>query len=154
MPKIDIRQAPTRTRSGYPEPFDEPCKRRHRVSLSEAGGLTQFGAHIITLPPGEWSSQRHWHSHEDELVYILSGHPTLIDNDGETVLAPGDVTTHPAGAANGHHMINRTGQDVRFLIIGTHNPMADSCHYPDIDLVLPANGTPNRIFTRKDGRAY
>lgn len=154
MPKINIDKAPARISSGYPPPFDAPCKRRHRISISDAGGLTQFGAHIISLPPGEWSSQRHWHSHEDELVYIMSGTPTLIDDQGETVLQPGDFTTHRAGVANGHHMINRTDTEVTFLVIGTRHPEADSGHYPDIDLAIPANGTRQRKFTRKDGSPY
>ena len=109
---------------------------------------------LSRLPPGEWSSQRHWHSHEDELVYILSGHPILIDDTGETELAPGDVTVHPAGDANGHHMINRTNEDVTFLIIGTHDPESDSCYYPDIDLesagqleLLTGHFTRNRRIT-------
>lgn len=154
MPKIDLETAPTRVGSGYPPPFDAPCKRRHRVSVGDAGGLTQFGAYIITLPPEEWSSQRHWHSAEDELVLILEGNPTLIDDDGETELKAGDFTAHPAGDPNGHHMINRTDKDVKYLIIGTRSPETDSGHYPDIDLAIPANGTPERDFTRKDGSPF
>ncbi len=154
MPKIDIAKAPRRTGTGYPPPFDAPCRCRRRVSVGDAGGLTQFGAHIITLPPGEWSSQRHWHSGEDELVMILEGHPTFIDDNGEAELKPGDFTAHPAGEANGHHMINRTETDVKFLIIGTRSPETDSGHYPDIDLAIPANGTAARIFTRKDKTPY
>lgn len=154
MPKIDVSNAPSRTGTGYPAPYDAPCKKRHRVSMGDAGGLTQFGAHIITLPPGEWSSQRHWHSAEDELVYIMSGHPTLVDENGETKLGPGDFTAHPAGDPNGHHMINRTEEDVVYLVVGTRSPEIDSGHYPDIDLAIPANGTPNRVFTKKDGTPY
>ena len=154
MPKVDLNAAESVTGTNYPAPYDAPCKRRHRIRVGDAGGLTQFGAHVITLPPGEWSSQRHWHTHEDELVYIMSGTPTLIDDNGEQLLTPGDFTAHPAGQANGHHMINRTDEDVVFLIIGARNPREDSVHYPDIDLAIPANGTPNRTFTRKDGTPY
>ena len=154
MPKVDLNAAETVTGTNYPAPYDAPCKRRHRIQVGDAGGLTQFGAHVITLPPGEWSSQRHWHTHEDELVYIMSGTPTLIDDNGEQLLTPGDFTAHPAGHANGHHMINRTDKDVVFLIIGTRNPCEDNVHYPDIDLAIPANSTPNRAFTRKDGTPY
>ena len=85
---------------------------------------------------------------------VLEGCPTFIDDNGETEFVPGNITTHPAGDGNGHHMQNRTEKDVKFLIIGTRNPEADSGHYPDIDLAIPANGTSDRVFTRKDGSPY
>jgi len=150
MPKIDLSNVEIVTGTGYPSPFDTPCLKRRAENISDAGGLTQFGVKRITLAPGVWSSQRHWHSHEDELVYIISGNPTLIDETGETILSPGDFTTHPAGDDNGHHMINRTDEDVVFIIVGTRQPSEDSCHYPDVDLSLSANGTSTREFTRKD----
>jgi len=154
MPKIDIQTAPRRSGSGYPAPFDTPCFKRHRIALGDAGGLAQFGAHMLTLEPGVWSSQRHHHSAEDEFVYILSGMPTFIDNDGEQILQPGDCTAHPAGDGNAHHMINRTDKDVVYLVIGSRNPEQDNGVYPDINLAIPANGTPDRVFTRKDGTPY
>lgn len=154
MPKINLDDVIETHGSGYPSPFDTPCQPRRKKAIGDAGGLTQFGAHIITLPPGAWSSQRHWHSAEDELVMIIEGHPTLIDDSGETALSPGDFTAHPAASGNGHHMKNLTDKDVKFLIIGTRNPQADSGHYPDIDLAIPANGTAKRVFKRKDGSAY
>lgn len=154
MPKITLKNVPETSGTNYPAPFDTPCVHRRKKAIGDFGGLTQFGAHIITLPPGSWSSQRHWHSHEDELVYILKGTPLFIDDDSETRLSPGDFTAHPAGDGNGHHMKNDTDEDVSFLIIGTRNPKADSGHYPDIDLSIPANGTANRVFTRKDGTPY
>ena len=154
MPKIDSSKVDVRTGSGYPAPFDEPCLERRSERLSDAGGLTQFGVHRCVLSPGAWSSQRHWHTHEDELVYILQGRPVLVDDNGETQLDPGDVTTHAAGDANGHHMINRTDEDVLFLIVGTRNPTEDTGHYPDVDLHIPANGTPNRQFTKKGSVHY
>ena len=154
MPKVDPEAVTVRIGSGYPSPFDEPCRERRSERLSDAGNLTQFGVHRITLPPGAWSSQRHWHSAEDELVYVLSGSPTLIDDDGEHVLSPGDVTAHPAGEPNGHHMVNRTGMDVVYLVVGSRMPEDDTGHYPDIDLHLPTNGTPERAFEAKDGKPY
>jgi uncharacterized cupin superfamily protein len=154
MPKLDLSDVPRRSGSTYPAPFDVPCRARHREALSDAGGLNQFGFHRITLEPGAWSSQRHWHSAEDELVYILVGHPTLIDGDGETELSPGDVTTHKAGVPNGHHMVNRTEGDVVFLVVGARRPEEDTGHYPDIDLHLPANGTADRVYERKNGERY
>jgi len=154
MPRIDKSVVEVHTGSGYPPPFNEPCLARQSERLSDAGGLTQFGVHRVTLEPGAWSSQRHWHTHEDELVYIIEGRPTLIDDEGETQLDPGDVTTHVAGVGNGHHMINRTKEDVVFLIVGTRNPNEDTGHYPDIDLHIPANGSKNRHFVHKNGDLY
>ncbi|MEP3889645.1 MAG: cupin domain-containing protein [Hellea sp.] len=154
MPKITLEDVVETSGTNYPAPFAAPCMARRKKAIGDAGGLTQFGAHIITLAPGAWSSQRHWHSAEDELVMILEGHPILIDNDGETQLNPGDITTHPANDGNGHHMKNQTEQDVKFLIIGTRNAETDHAHYSDIDLDLPANGTAKRDYHRKDGTPY
>lgn len=154
MPKLNLDELPVRIGTGYPAPFDEPCLERRGVDLSTPGGLTQFGARLVTLPPGSWSSQRHWHSHEDELVYIISGHPTLVDNDGPQHLSPGDVTTHPGGYANGHHMKNETEADVVFLVVGTRAAYLDHCHYPEIDLDLPMTGKEDRTFLRKDGSGF
>jgi len=146
MPKIILEDIAQTIGTDYPAPFDAPCLSRRKQAIGDAGGLTQFGAHIITLPPNSWSSQRHWHSAEDELVMILDGHPTLIDDSGETPLKPGDITAHPAGNGNGHHMKNESDKDVRFLVIGTKHPEKDHVHYPDINLVLPANGTAEREY--------
>jgi len=154
MPKINIDQIPVITGAGYPAPLQEPCAGRSVKMLGDAGGLTQFGVHHVTLPPGVWASQRHWHSAEDEFVYILSGQPTLIDDDGETVLQPGDACAHKAGDSNGHHLVNKSGADVVFLVVGTRDKENDSCHYPDVDLGLPANGTTIRTPHHKDGTPY
>ena len=99
MPKIDIAAVQARKGSGYPPPFDAPCAERVRRRLGDAGGLADFGVNLMTLPPGGWSSQRHWHSHEDELVYVLDGELTLVEDDGETVLRPGDCATFPKAPA-------------------------------------------------------
>ncbi len=154
MPKIDIKTAPLRIGTGYPAPHDAPCLTRSGRKLGDAGGLTQFGANLITLPPGAWSSQRHWHTAEDEFVYVVSGHPTFVDDNGPQQLSPGDCTAHPANDGNGHHMKNKTGEDVVFLVIGSRTPEIDSGVYPDIDLKIDANGTPDRVFTRKDGSGF
>lgn len=154
MPKLNLAEITPRIGSDYPAPFDQPCHRRKGLALSDAGALTQFGAHLITLPPGAWSSQRHHHSAEDELVFIISGHPTLYEGGAGVRLAPGDVTTHPMGDGIGHHMKNETDKKVSFLIIGGRHPEADHCAYADIDLDLPANGTASRNYHRKDGIPY
>lgn len=154
MPKISISDIIARAGSNYPAPFHEPCMDRTGLDLSAAGGLTQFGIKMITLAPGAWSSQRHWHSHEDELVYIISGQPTFVDDNGPQELAPGDVTSHPANDGNGHHMKNDTDSDVVFMVVGGRTPETDHAYYPDIDLDLPANGTATRRYQRKDGNPY
>ena len=154
MPKVDQSKVNVRTGSRYPAPHDEPCKSRRIEQLADAGGVTQFGAHRITLPPGGWSSQRHWHSHEDEFVYMLEGELVLVDDSGETTLLPGDATAHPAGDPNGHHMINRSDKPAVYLVVGSRRPEADSGHYPDIDMHLPANGAPDRVYLRKDGSSF
>jgi len=151
MPKLDLAKIPEKVGTGYPPPFDAPCLNRTGRDLSTPSGLTQFGARLVTLPPGSWSSQRHWHSHEDELIYIVSGHPTFIDDEGPQTLTPGDFTAHPGGDGNGHHMKNETDEDVMFLVIGARAPDKDHCRYPDVDMDLPCNGTDERVFVRKDG---
>lgn len=122
------------------------------LSLGDAGELTQFGAHLVTLPPSTWASQRHAHSAEDEFCYILSGHPTLIDDEGEHLLNPADALTHKAGDGNAHHLVNKSDQEVRFLVVGSRQPETDDVTYPDIDLAVHADGTPARHFTRQDGK--
>lgn len=154
MPKLDLTQIQHRQGSDYPAPYHEPCKNRINIPLSDAGGLTQFGASLITLLPGAWSSQRHHHSGEDELIYIVSGQPTLYEGGEGVQLKAGDVTTHPKGDGIGHHMKNETSDPVMFLVIGTRAPERDHCVYPDINLDLPANGTAQRPYLRKDGIPY
>ena len=154
MPKINSKDIGVMTGATYPQDLNEPCKTRVTRFLSMAGGLTQFGANHVTLPPGCWASQRHHHSAEDEFVYILSGSPTLIDDNGETALKAGDSCAHPAGDGNGHHLINRTDEEVSFLVIGTRNPQKYNGRYPDVDLDLPANGTFIRQQVHKDGTTY
>ncbi len=154
MPKLELEKLPVRIGTGYPSPYDEPCLERRGIDLSTPAGLTQFGARLVTLPPGSWSSQRHWHSHEDELVYIISGHPTFVDDEGSQFLSPGDITTHPGGDGNGHHMKNDSDENVVFLVIGTRAAHLDHAHYPDIDLDLPKTGEEHRPFKRKDGSAF
>ena len=85
MPKIDIAAVPERRGVGYPPPFDALSAERVRQRLGNAGGLTDFGVNLMRLPPGNWSSQRHWHSHEDEFVFVLEGELVLIEDAGETV---------------------------------------------------------------------
>lgn len=150
MPKIDTSSVPASKGSGYPSPFDEPCAARTRRRLGNAGGLRDFGVNLMTLPPGGWSSQRHWHSHEDEFVYVLEGDLVLVEDGGETALRAGDCAGFPKGTGNGHHLINRSATMAVYLEVGSRNPM-DVATCSDVDMMSPnADGR----FLHKDGRPY
>src|SRR5438067_1158131 len=95
--------------TSYPPPFDQPCRARQRRRLGDAAGLTQFGVNLLVLPPGSWSSQRHWHTAEDEFVYVLAGEVTLVTDAGEEILRAGDAAGFKAGEPNGHCLQNRSG---------------------------------------------
>ena len=151
MKKIDIAAANTVIGSGYPAPFDEPCRERKRVRLGDAAGLSQFGVNLLRLPPGVWSSQRHWHTAEDEFVYVLAGEVVLVSDAGEEVLRAGDCAGFKAGEADGHQLLNRTSTEAVLLEIGTRNPERDAVDYPDIDLAIAAGA---RAFVHKDGAPY
>ena len=135
MPKIDIDSLPVEARSGYPAPHDSLVAGRSRKRLGNAVGLSQFGVNLTTLKPGSASALRHWHDKEDEFVYVLSGELTLVENDGETLIHPGDAAGFKAGVANGHHLVNRSAHDAVYLEIGSRMP-GESAHYPDVDLAF------------------
>ena len=149
--KIDLAAAPHAKGARYPMPHDEPCAWRERSRLGDAAGLTQFGVNLLRLPAGAWSSQRHWHSAEDELVYVLEGEVVLVTDDGEELLAAGDSAGFKAGEANGHHLQNRSGREAVMLEIGSRRRDEGSIDYPDIDLVFPEGG---EGFHHRDGRPY
>lgn len=151
MPKIDIEKAPTRFGTGYPPPFDDRCRDRRRWKLGDAAGLTQFGVNLLRLPPGQWSSQRHWHYEEDEFVYVLEGEGVLVTDEGEQLLKAGDCAGFPAGARDGHHIQNRSDRELVLLEVGTRTPGGDGAEYPDIDLVAPKG---RAGYLRRDGTEY
>jgi uncharacterized cupin superfamily protein len=151
MKKIDIDAVPLRRGSGYPSPYSEACKDRLRRALGDAGGLSQFGVNLLTLPPGAWSSQRHWHSTEDEFVWILEGELVLITDAGEEILRTGDCAAFKSGEADGHHLVNRSDAPARALEVGTRDPDADRTVYPDIDMVAEPG---EKVFRRRGGRPY
>jgi uncharacterized cupin superfamily protein len=150
MPKIDMAALPVRQGSGYPPPFDAPCAARTRRRLGVAGGLRDFGVNLMTLPPGSWSSQRHWHSHEDEFVYVLEGELTLIEDGSEAVLRAGDCATFPKGTGNGHHMINKSSAMAIYLEVGSRSP-EDLTTCSDVDM---KSSNADGRFVHKDGRPY
>lgn len=149
--KIDIASAPNVKGARYPMPYDEPCAPRQRWRLGDAAGLSQFGVNLLRLPPGAWSSQRHWHSAEDEFVYVLEGEVVLVSDAGEETFAAGDCAGFKAGEPDGHHFQNRSEREAVLLEIGTRRPGEGSVDYPDIDLVFPQG---ERGFHHRDGRPY
>lgn len=155
MPKIDMKAAPRGSGTRYPAPFDEPCRKRSWHKLGDAAGLTQFGVNLVRLPPGAWSSQRHWHTHEDEFAYVLEGEVVLVTDAGEEVMRPGDCAGFKADVRDGHHLQNRSDRDVLLLVVGSRND-EDRGEYPDIDLAFD----PGRYsgagggYRHKDGTPY
>jgi uncharacterized cupin superfamily protein len=150
MPKIDIAAVPARRGSGYPAPFDAPCAKRTRRRLGDAGGLRDFGVNLMTLPPGGWSSQRHWHSHEDEFVYVLEGELKLVEDNSAVLLRAGECAAFPKGTGNGHHLINESSATAVYLEVGSRNPN-DLTTCSDID--MKSSNTDGR-FVHKDGSPY
>ena len=150
MPKVEIANVPEIKGVGYPPPLDRPCADRIRQRLGNAGGLKDFGVNLMRLPPGNWSSQRHWHSHEDEFVYILDGELTLVEEAGETILRAGDCAAFPKGTGNGHHMINKSAAMATYLEIGSRQP-EDLTTCSDVDM---KSANADGRFVHKDGAPY
>jgi uncharacterized cupin superfamily protein len=136
----------------YPPPFDEPCLARERRKLGDAAGLTQFGINMVRLPPGSWSSQRHWHRKSDEFVFILEGEATLVTDGGEEILHPGEAAGFKAGDENGHHLQNRSDSDLVYLEVGTR-VTDDSGEYSGIDMIFDMTARPSS-YMHRDGTPY
>jgi uncharacterized cupin superfamily protein len=151
MKKLDIAAVPEESGCNYPPPFDAPCLGSAWRRLARSAGLTAFGVNLSRIPPGVWSSQRHWHSHEDEFVMVLEGELTLITDDGEERLGRGDCAAFKAGEPNGHHLINRSGREAVVLEVGNSVPAQDRCDYPDIDMVAEPGV---EAYSHRDGSPY
>ncbi len=151
--RIDVSKLPAVLGTLYPAPFDEPCLQRERKRLGDAAGLTQYGVNLLTLQPGTWSSQRHWHTHEDEFVYVLSGEVVMVSDDGEEILRAGDAAGFPAGTGDGHQLKNLSNAIATVLEIGTRIE-EDAVDYPDVDLVLPAEDKNDGGYFHRDGTPY
>lgn len=152
MGVIDQTKCPVKTGSIYPEPYASEMKGRSSLRLGDAGGLTQFGANLVILEPGAKSSFRHWHRAEDEFVMVTEGECTLIQDEGATVMRPGDCAAFPAGDTNGHHFINRTDRVAKFLVVGTR-AKEEVATYSDVDLRVEIGGGKAR-FTYRDGTDF
>jgi uncharacterized cupin superfamily protein len=150
MSKLDLNDIPLHRNSNYPPPFDRQVGERIRQRLGEAGGLTQFGVNLSQLLPGAWSGQRHWHSAEDEFVYLISGELVLVTDAGEQVMRAGDCAAFPANTPNGHQLVNRSDTVAVCLEIGSRNA-GDRVVYPDIDLVFEPKIDG---YAHKDGTPY
>ena len=148
--RIDIAGIAAKVGTGYPPPHDAPCKARERKPLGDAAGLTQFGVNLLRLAPGVWSAQRHWHTREDEFVFVVSGEVMLVTDAGEEILRAGDCAGFKAGEPNGHCLQNRSQTDAVVLEVGSRFPEVDACDYPDIDMIAPA-GAP---YAHRDGTPY
>lgn len=146
MPKLDLDAIPQTNVTGYPAVYADVVKERWYRRLAPASGLSDFGASHVVLKPGAWSSQRHWHEGEDELVIMITGEAVLIDDNGEVPMRQGDIAAFPKNDGNGHVLVNRSNADCAFVAIG--RPSATDCHYPDIDMHLSAA---KGRQTRKDG---
>lgn len=149
MPKLDLASIPQTNATGYPPPYDEAVQGRWYRRLAPAAGFSTMGASHVVLKPGAWSSQRHWHEAEDELLIMLEGEAVLIEDDGETPVRPGDVLAWRAGDRNGHHLQNRSRSDCVFVAISAGPSDQDRGEYPDIDMVFDPDG-----YARKDGTRY
>lgn len=149
MGMIDQSRLTPGTGSSYPEPYASMMAKRSSLRLGDAGGLTQFGANITILQPGGMSSMRHWHVNEDEFVMVTSGEVVLVEDEGETVMLRGDCAAFPASVENGHHFINRSDSEARFLVIGTRAAQ-ETVYYSEVDMmVVDTDGVGE--YTRKDG---
>lgn len=149
MAKLDLTQVPVKAGSIYPEPYAAMMAGRHSLRLGQAGGLTQFGVNLVVLEPGALSSLRHWHRAEDEFVMVTEGECVMVTDAGEELMRVGDCAAFPAGDGNGHHFINRSDREARFLVIGS-KAARETVTYSDVDMVTEIDGGAAR-FTYKDG---
>lgn len=148
MPKLDLDQIEQTNATGYPPIYADKVKERWYRRLALVTGITDFGASYVVLKPDAWSSQRHWHEGEDEMVVMLTGEATLVDDNGRTPMRPGDIAIFPKNDGNGHVLINESEADCIYVAIG--RPSDTDCHYPDIDMHM-FSGVGQR---RKDGSTF
>lgn len=151
MKKLDLAAIPEESGCNYPHPFDRPCLGSTWRRLGRFAGLGAFGVNLSRIPPGVWTSQRHWHSHEDEFVMVLEGELALVTDAGEETLKAGDCAAFKAGDPDGHHLINRSLDDAVLLEVGNSLPALDRCVYSDIDMLAePAV----EAYLHRDGSPY
>jgi uncharacterized cupin superfamily protein len=150
---VDTSTLPRTTGSGYPEQHCSEVMNRARARLGDVFGLTQFGVNIVTLPPGTWSSHRHWHETEDELIHVLDGSILLVDDLGEHLLTAGMCAGFKAGNGNGHHLRNVSDAPATYLEVGTRQN-SDRVMYSDIDMQALKEPGKNWVFVKTDGSGF
>jgi uncharacterized cupin superfamily protein len=148
MPKLDLDAIPQDNATGYPPPFDREVQGRWKRRVAKVAGITDFGATHAVLKPGAWSSQRHWHDGEDELLVMLSGEAVLVEDEGRTTVRAGDICVWPKGTGNGHHLRNESDQDCSFLVFSGGTRTGGG--YSDIDMMFTADDR----YVHKDGTPY
>lgn len=152
-PALDPRSVTPRTSSGYPEPFRSRVLPREKRAIGDALGLTKIGVNLTTLPPGKESAMRHFHTLEDEFIFVVEGEVVLVTNEGEQTLRAGDCAGFAAGVRDGHQLINRSDKDARYLEVSNRDAN-DGAEYPDVDLAYSKTAEGKPRFSRKDGTDY
>ena len=147
-PALDPRSLEPRTGSGYPEPYRSRVLPREKRQLGDALGLTRIGINQTTLPPGKESSMRHWHTHEEEFIYVLSGEVVLCTDAGEQTLTAGMCAGFPLGTSDGHQLVNRSAAPAVYLEVSNRDA-ADRAFYPDVDLQF--HGVKRRSLVHAQG---
>jgi uncharacterized cupin superfamily protein len=150
LPAIDPAMIEPRIGSGYPKRFQAACAKREKRILGDLAGITRYGINLVRLPPGTASALRHWHTKEEEFVYIVEGEVELVTDAGSQTLKTGMAAGFPANKADGHHLVNRSSRDALYLEVGDRYE-DDECVYPDHDMrLIPADG--DQIFVLRDGK--
>jgi uncharacterized cupin superfamily protein len=153
LPALDPRDVEPITGSGYPDIYKVRVLPRQRRALGDALGLTKIGVNLTTLEPGKESSMRHWHTAEDEFIYVVSGEVVLRTDAGEQTLAAGQCAGFKAGTPDGHQLLNRTSTTAVYLAISNRDEDNDRGFYPDVDLLMSPPHAPGQ-FTRRDGSLF
>ncbi len=151
--KINLNAVPVETGSTYPAEFRAVVEGRSRQRVGNAAGLKNFGVNLTTLAPGSQSALRHWHSAQDEFVYVVEGELVLMTDEGEQTLRAGEMAGFAAGSADGHHLMNRTNEPAAYLEVGDRT-LLDQAIYPDDDLVCRPTDDGRRQFVHKNGTTY
>jgi uncharacterized cupin superfamily protein len=149
LPVLDPATVAERTGSAYPASLGERCQGRAKQALGNELGLTHFGVNLTRIEPGSWSALRHWHTRQDEFVYVLQGVLVLVTDAGEQTLRAGTAAGFPAGKADGHHLVNRSTVPAVYLEVGDRVP-GDEVHYPDADLFVTADF----VMHHRNGEPY
>ncbi len=150
---FQAREVPETNATRYPAPFRPGVEKRHSRRLGDHAGLVNYGVNLVRMEPGAISSQRHWHSRQDEFVYMLEGEVVLETDAGSQILTPGMCAAFPANNGDGHRLVNRSAREAHYLVVGDRLP-GDEVDYSDIDMLLRHGPDGATRFVRKDGTPY